>query len=102
MTTVAQPFALPLTDADREWMDAQEYAQTHTPVEMLNNGVRAISESVTSGEINTDQADLYLRILVGEYVAVIATEQINGYLERQFGPWLSRQFASGRQRSHKR
>lgn len=96
MATAAQPFALPLTDADREWMEAQEYAQTHTPDEMLNDGIRAVSESVTSGEIDEEQADLYLRILMGEYVAVIATEQINGYLERRLDPWISRQPARGR------
>lgn len=102
MAIATRPFALPLTDEEREWMEAQEYAQTHTPAEMLNNGVRAISESVASGEFDAEKADLYLRVLMAEYVAVIATEQINGYMERQFGPWLSRQPALGRQRSHKR
>lgn len=90
MTTVAQPFALPLTDEDREWMEAQEYAQTHTIEDALRSAIRVIAESAGSGEITSEQAGRYMRVLMAEYVAVIATEQINGYLERHFGPWVSR------------
>lgn len=88
MAAATEPFALPLTAEEREWAEAWEYAQTHTPDEMLNNGIRAVSDSVASGEIDADRADLYLRVLMSGYVAVIATEQITGYLERHFGPWM--------------
>ncbi len=88
MVAVAQPFALPLTDEEREWAEAWEYAQTHTIEEMLHRGIRVITASAESGEITSEQADRYLRVLMSEYVTVIATEQINGYLERQFGPWI--------------
>ncbi len=90
MAIAAQPFALLLTDEDREWMEAQEYAQTHTIEDALRSGIRVIAESAGSGEITSEQAGRYMRILMAEYVAVIATEQINGYLERHFGPWVSR------------
>lgn len=88
MVTATGPFALPLTAEEREWAEAWEYAQTHTPDEMLNNGIRAVSDSLASGEIDAERADLYLRVLMSGYVAVIATEQINGYLERHFAPWV--------------
>ena len=90
MAIAAQPFALPLTDEDREWMEAQEYAQTHTIEDALRSGIRVIAESAGSGEITSEQAGRYMRVFMAEYVAVIATEQINGYLERHFGPWVSR------------
>lgn len=90
MATATGPFALPLTAEEREWAEAWEYAQTHTIEDALRNGVRVIAESAGSGEITAEQANLYLRVLMSEYVAVIATEQINGYLERQFVPWISR------------
>ena len=88
MVAATQPFAPLLTAEEREWAEAWEYAQTRTPDEMLNNGVRAISDSLVSGEIDAERAGLYLRVLMSEYVAVIATKQINGYLERHFGPWI--------------
>ena len=88
MAAATEPFALPLTAEEREWMEAWEYAQTRTPDEMLNNGIRAVSDSLASGEIDAERADLYLRVIMSGYVAVIATEQINGYLEQAFGPWV--------------
>lgn len=95
MAAATEPFALPLTAEEREWMEAWEYAQTRTPDEMLNNGIRAVSDSLASGEIDAERADLYLRVLMSGYVAVIATEQITGYLEQEFGPWAWRQPAYG-------
>lgn len=88
MVAATEPFALPLTAEEREWAEAWEYAQTHTIEDALRNGVRVITESAGSGEITAEQANLYLRVLMSEYVAVIATEQINGYLEQAFGPWV--------------
>ena len=87
MVAATQSFAPLLTDEEREWAEAWEYAQTHTPDEMLNNGIQAVSDSLSSGEIDAERADLYLRVLMSQYVAVIATEQITGYLEQEFGPW---------------
>ena len=95
MVTATQPYAPSLTAEEREWAEAWEYAQTYTPDEMLNNGIRAVSDSVASGEIDADRADLYLRVLMSGYVAVIATEQITGYLEQEFGPWAWWQPAYG-------
>ena len=102
MAIAAQPFALPLTDEDREWMEAQEYAQTHTIEDALRSGIRVIAESAGSGEITSEQAGRYMRVLMAEYVAVIATEQINGYLERRLAPWMSGRPGLRRQRGHRR
>lgn len=85
MAIAAQPFAMPLTDEDREWMEAQEYAQTHTPDEMLNDGLKVITRSLASGEITREQADLYMRVLMAHYVGALASEQINGYLDEVWG-----------------
>lgn len=85
MATVAQPFALPLTDADREWIEAWRRAQTLTLDEMLEDGLRVVAESLASGEITGEQADLYMRVLMAHYVGALATEQINGYLDEVWG-----------------
>lgn len=90
MVAATETFAPLLTDEEREWAEAWEYAQTHTIEDALRNGVRVIAESAGSGEITAEQANLYLRVLMSEYVAAIAAKQINGYLERQFVPWISR------------
>lgn len=87
MATVAQPFALPLTDADREWIEAWRRAQTLTLDEMLDDGLGVIAGSLASGEITQEQADLYLRVLMAHYVGALATEQINGYLDEMRGMW---------------
>ncbi len=87
MTTLERRLGTQLTaeELEREWAEAWLYAQTHTPNQILRGGIRAITESLQSGEITTDQADTYLRVLLGEYVAAIATDQVTSYLERHLG-----------------
>ena len=79
--------AILLSEEEREWMEAWEYAQTHTPQDALHDGLRAVADALGSGEITSEQADACLRIFIGNYVAVHAAGQITDYLERHFWPW---------------
>lgn len=84
MTSINPSIDAPSTEEENEsaWLEDWGYAQTHTPNEILRNGIGAITESFRLGEITSEQADNYLRILISEYVATIATKQITDYLNR--------------------